>query len=283
MSIKVSATEKKILDNIKIPVRPKALLTVSEEVEKAEPSFPVIAKTISEDVSISSAMLKVVNSAAFRRASAISSIDQALNMLGLKRVLAVVNAVAVQNAVKADVDLEPFWNYASCVAQASVLICKELKRAHFGDDAYTLGLFHTTGVPIMMNTFPGYSDFYKNGEEEGWIMAIDQEKNRFNTTHTTIGALMALQWRLPSSLVNAIYYQHYVDGVFDDASMSQTTQSLLGILKMARSISHKFLNTGVGEEEWHHVENQVFKFFKIDEDTWLSIRGNVMAVLSEMG
>ena len=283
MSIKVSAAEKKILDNIKIPVRPKVLLKVSEEADKAEPSFPVIAKTISEDVGISSAVLKVVNSAAFRRASAISSIDQALNILGLQRVLAVVNAVAVQNAVKVDVDLEPFWNFASCVAQASVLICKELKRAHFGDDAYTLGLFHTIGVPIMMNTFSGYEDFYRSGEEEGWILTIDQEKTRYNTAHTTIGALLALQWRLPSAIVNAIYYLHYSDDVFDDAAMSQTTQALLGILKMARRISHKFLNTGLGEEEWHHVENQVFRCFKIDEDTWLSIRDNVIAVLSEMG
>jgi len=281
MSIEVSPEEQKILDSIEIPVRPKALLAVSEEAEKSEPNFQVIVHAISGDVSISSAVLKVVNSAAFRRANAISSIDQALNMLGLKRVLAVVNAVAVRNAAKTDVNLEEFWNFASTVAHASVVIAKELKRAHFGDDVYTLGLFHTAGVPIMMNHFPSYAEFYQKGEQEGWTLSIDKEKATFNTTHTTIGALMAKQWGLPESIVSAIYNLHYADGVFDDLTMSETAQSFIGILKMARHLSRDYMQANCGEDEWLQVENQIFKFFKISEDKWLSIRDAVNTALSE--
>jgi len=281
MSIDVSQEEQQILDSIKIPVRPKALLTVSEEAEKEEPKFQVISQAIAEDVSISSAVLNIVNSAAFRRSNSISSIDQALNLLGLKRVLAIVNAVAVRNAVKTDVDLEEFWNLASCVAHASVVIAKELKRSHYGDDAYTLGLFHTAGVPIMMNRFEGYAEFYQRGEQEGWTLSIAKEKAEYNTTHATIAALMARQWGLPDSLTNAIYNQHYADGIFEDLSMSETTQSLIGILKMARHLCHAYMDTGLGDDEWLQVESQVFDFFKVSEDKWHAISDAVISALKE--
>ena len=281
MPIEISSQEQEILNSIEIPVRPKALLTVSDEAKKEEPKFPVIAHAIAEDVSISSAVLKVVNSAAFRRPNPISSIDQALNMLGIKRVLAIVNAVALRSAAKAKVDLEEFWEFASSVAHACVIITKELKRSHLGDEAYTLGLFHTAGVPIMMVRFKEYAAFYHQAEKEGWTLSIDREKATFHTTHTSIGALMAQQWSLPESITNAIFNVHYADGVFDDLNMSETTQTLIGILKIARYLCHEHLKSGLGADEWQQVESQVFKFFKINEDKWLTIRDAVLEGLKE--
>ena len=133
----------------------------------------------------------------------------------------------------------------------------------------------------MMNRFDTYAAFYQKGEREGWTLSIEQEKIAYKTTNTTIGALMAQQWGLPESLTNAIYNLHYADGVFDDSSMSQTTQSLIGILKMARYLSHVHLDTGLGEDEWLQVESQVFSFFKLSDDKWLSIKDTVLTALNE--
>lgn len=276
MLIEIEPQEQEILKSVKIPVRPKVLLTVSEEAKKEEPSFSIISHAIAEDVSISSAILKMVNSAAFSRPSPISSIDQALNMLGLKRVLAIVNAVAVRNASQSNADLEEFWNLASNVAHASVIISKQLKRSFLGDDAYTLGLFHTAGVPIMIARFKNYTDFYHQSEKKGWTLSIDREKEAFHTTHSSIGALMAQEWCLPNSITNAIYNIHYADGIFDDSSMSETTQSLIGILKMARHLCHEYQEINCESDDWVQVESQVFGFLKISEDKWLVIRDAVI-------
>lgn len=48
---------------------------------------------------ISAAVLQVVNSAAFRRAREIDSIDQAIMTLGLKRLVPLVKAVALRATV----------------------------------------------------------------------------------------------------------------------------------------------------------------------------------------
>ena len=96
MAITITAEEKKILQSVTIPPRPQALLTVAAEAKQAEPSIPVIAKAINSDIAISSAILQVCNSAAFRRTREITSIDQAVMVLGLKRIIPLVKAVALK-------------------------------------------------------------------------------------------------------------------------------------------------------------------------------------------
>ena len=281
MALQIEPQEQEILNSVEIPPRPKALLIVAEEAKKDEPSFPTIAHAIADDVSISSAVLRVVNSAAFRRPNPISSIDQALNMLGFKRVLSIVNAVAVRSAAKSNADLEEFWTFAASVAHASVIITKALKRPHLADDAYTLGLFHTAGVPILMARFEQYTDFFHEAEKEGWTLCIDREKEAFHTTHTSIGALMAQEWSLPESIINAIYNLHYADGIFDASDIEENTLELIGTLKMAREICREYLQSTNGPEEWVQVESQILDFFGIDEDKWLDIKEAVTAGLDE--
>ena len=65
MPIEITDAEKKILASITIPPRPEVLLKLSAEAKKPEPNVSVIAHAITEDISISAAVLQVVNSAAF--------------------------------------------------------------------------------------------------------------------------------------------------------------------------------------------------------------------------
>lgn len=281
MAVQIAPQEQAILDSVEIPPRPKALMTVNEECKKDDPSFPNIVNAITEDVSISAAVLKVVNSAAFRRPNPISSIDQALNMLGLKRVLSIVNAVSVRNAINTDVDLESFWEYCSAVAHASVLVCKQLKMQALTDDAYTLGLFHAAGVPLLMSHFADYSEFFKSVENGNWNQLINQEQDRYHTTHTTIGALMAQDWSLPESIVDAIYNVHYVDGIFSGDELQEDTLKLLAILKLSRHLAFMYQHPDRDDEEWQDVEVQVCEFLDLDEGLFADIQADILPVLTE--
>ena len=99
MTIEITAIEKSVLQDVTIPPRPEALLNITNESTKEQPDMSIIAKAISEDVSISSSVMQVVNSAAFRRASEIQSIQMAVMTLGLKRLLPLVKSVALKSAM----------------------------------------------------------------------------------------------------------------------------------------------------------------------------------------
>lgn len=281
MTVEIEATERAILDRIELPPRPKALLTINEEAKQAEPRFAVISHAIVEDVSISAAVLKVVNSPAFRRPNPISAIDQALNMLGLKRVMSIVNAVSIRNATKSNVDLEEFWEFGSTVANASVLIAKQRKKMALMDDAYTLGLFHDAGVPVMITQFPDYYEFFQGAEQEGWTLSINKEKEQYGTTHTTLGALMAQEWSLPDHIVNAIYNLHYADGIFESGDLDDASLDLLAILKCAREIARMHLKQTSGNAEWLQVDSQVLEHMDMDDGEFADLCDAVIDSLTQ--
>ncbi len=280
MAISIEPEEQKILDSVAIPPCPRALITITEEIKKDDANFSVIVQAIMEDVSISAAVLKIVNSAAFRRANAISSIEQALSMLGMKRILSIVSAVAVRNASPANADLEEFWTTASLVASCCVLICKAMRKPALADDAYTLGLFHMAGAPVMMASFDDYSSFFHQAERDGWSLAIEKEIETYHTTHLTIGALMAQDWNLPESIVNAIYNLHYASGIFQASELDGDTLSLLAILKLARDLGHVSIQQS-STDEWREIEGQVLGYLGIGDTDLEDIREQVLADLDD--
>lgn len=281
MAVEIAPQEQVILENVDIPPRPKALIKVNEEAKKDEPSFPNIVHAIAEDVSISATVLKVVNSPAFRRPNPISSIDQALNMLGIKRVLSIVNAVSVRGAIKTRVDLESFWQYCSNVAHGCVLICKQLKLLALSDDAYTLGLFHAAGVPLLMNHFDDYDVFFTDANQSNWNHMIHQEMDKYHTTHTTIGALMAQDWSLPENIVDAIYNVHYAEGIFTSGDLPEETLKLIAILKIARHLAHAYQDSNSEDEEWDDLKTQILEYLDIDEPALADLQDDVLAGLAE--
>ncbi|MCE0558226.1 MULTISPECIES: HDOD domain-containing protein [unclassified Motilimonas] len=260
MAINITSQERALLKSISIPPRPAVLLTVAEEAGKPEPDVSVIAKAISSDVSIASAVLQVVNSAAFRRAKEIQSINQAVMMLGLKRIIPLVKAVALRSAMSSHALLDDFWEQATEVAQASSVVAKLLGKDALVDNAYMLGLFHLSGVPVMMLGFEQYPALYAQLDELGWPALTEREHQSFGTAHTTIGALLSQQWMLPKALVEIIYYQQDAAGFYQSGEMPPVALDLLSILKIAR---HVVLNNS--DSEWAQVQVPIGEHFNLDD------------------
>ncbi|WP_111977635.1 HDOD domain-containing protein [Algibacillus agarilyticus] len=263
MAISVTAAEKKILQNVDIPPRPEALLKVTDEARKPEPDVAIIAKAIASDISISAAVLQVVNSAAFRRAREIESIEQAVMILGLKRVFPIVKAVALKSAMQQNPLLDDFWNNANKIAQACALVAKQLDKPQLADNAYMLGLFHSAAVPVMLQNYPEYEKVLSKASEDGWDYHIIQmERDFFGTTHTTIGALLGQQWKLAKDLVEVIYYQHDASGIFSSDELSKVGLWMLATLKIARHIVLSEFDDGT---EWDIVQDPILEFLELED------------------
>ena len=84
------------LDGIMIPPRPEALVKAMEACQQPYPDANFIAKAISGDVGLSAAALKVANSPLYRVSNPITSIQQAVAFLGVKRVVAIVQIVSIK-------------------------------------------------------------------------------------------------------------------------------------------------------------------------------------------
>ncbi|KMT65414.1 HDOD domain-containing protein [Catenovulum maritimum] len=266
MAIRITAAEKKILQDVTIPPRPEALLKVSQEAKQPEPDVAEIAKAIASDIGISAAVLQVVNSAAFRRTREIKSIDQAVMVLGLKRVFPIVKAVALKSAMSASDELNQFWQDSTDIANVCALVSNQLDKPQLGDNAYMLGLFHAAGIPVMFLNFQDYAKIMHQAESEGWSdELLEQENLLCQTNHTTIGALLGQRWKLAKDLIEVIYYQHDCSTLFSSTELSKVGLWLLAILKISRHIVVDLQQGKDVSPEWEAVRDPILEFLKIDD------------------
>jgi HD-like signal output (HDOD) protein len=266
MTIEITVAEKAILRDVTIPPRPEALLKISSEGKKEQPDMSIISQAISEDVGISSSVLQIVNSAAFRRVNKIQSIKQAVMTLGIKRLLPLIKSVALKSSMGESERLASFWDHASKIATVASFAAELLQKPALKDHAYMLGLFHNAGVPIMMLKYADYNEVLTLANTNGWNNVADLERQKYQTTHTVVGALLGQKWNLPAVMNDVIYYQFDVEDLYESGELSKTGLDLLSLLKLSRYVVD-YAKTGHTENtEWAQVEDAILNHFNLSEE-----------------
>lgn len=122
-----------------IPAASLSLLQLLAETNRKDFKFEKIEKTISQDVSLSYKLLRYINSAFFRRAKEISSIKQALVLLGQNEIRRFVSLLAMAK-LGANKPEELLKN-SSVRAKFCESICNISDCNVDADTLFTLGLF----------------------------------------------------------------------------------------------------------------------------------------------
>lgn len=220
MSQELSAEQiQQALQGITIPPQPQIMVDLQFEQYMPDPDLETIAKLISQDPGLSGALLKLVNSPHFGLSNKIGSIQRAVNLLGSRSIINLINAQSIKGEMSDEtiVTLNRFWDTAQDVANTCLTLAKRTG-IQAADEAYTLGLFHDCGIPLMLKRFPNYMEvleeaYAKAGEE---TRVVDTENHTFNTNHSVVGYFTAKSWRLPEHLSAAIANHHNALAVFRD-------------------------------------------------------------------
>lgn len=252
---------KKVLQGISIPPQPQIMVDLQMEQMSPDCDINCIAKLISRDVGLSGSILKTVNSPFFGLSNKISSIQQACNLLGINSVVNIVNALSIRGELSDEniVALNKFWDSAMDIAMACTLIAKQIGN-HSPDEAYSLGLFHNCGIPLLMLRFDDYGDTLSEGYRQQQQRIVDIENQHCNSNHAVIGYYVGKSWNLPSHICEAIAEHHSVDAIFADNDYANSEKkNLLAILKMAEHICGNYRSLGNQSEdfEWQRIEENV--------------------------
>ena len=205
-----------------------------------------IVSLIRADPALASELMRVVNSAIYGFPARISSIQNAVTLLGLQAVRSFALTVSMKGflhtALRLDL-LRRIWRHSL----ACGILCEELSAAcstsQGGDDrAYTAGLLHNVGRLGLFVAHPrAYAELL--GEPaEGDI--LERERLAFGLDHCEAGAWLAHSWGLPQDLEIVIAGHHQPPGAapFELADLVRVavllTDSLgFDVLPPARSYS----------------------------------------------
>ena len=148
MSQELSAEQiQQALQGISVPPQPQIMVDLQMEQYMPDPDLEVIARLIAQDPGLSGALLKIVNSSYFGLSNKIASIQRAVNLLGSRSIINLINALSIKGEMSDDtiVTLNRFWDTAQDVAMTCLTLAKRTG-AQAVDEAYALGLFHHAAV-----------------------------------------------------------------------------------------------------------------------------------------
>jgi len=266
------------LQGISVPAQPQIMVDLQMEQYMPDPDLEVIARLISQDPGLSGALLKIVNSSYYGLSNKIASIQRAVNLLGSRSIINLINALSIRGEMSDDtiVTLNRFWDTAQDVAMTCLTLAKRTG-AQAVDEAYALGLFHDCGVPLMLKRFPNYmtvlEEAYANAGPD--CRVVDTENNAFNTNHAVVGYYTAKSWRLPEHVTDAIANHHNALAIFsDETSRNPQLKNLLAILKMAEHIgsSYRVLGNQSVDHEWNAIGHLVLDYVGLSDYDFESLK-----------
>lgn len=265
MSIELDDEQiEQILQGITIPPQPQIMVDLQMEQYQPVPDLGRIADLIAQDVGLAGTMLKIVNSASYGLANHITSVHQAVMLLGIRSVVNIVNGLSIRGQLSdADIlQLNSFWDTSMDIAVVSRSIARQIGMPA-PEDAYSLGLFHNAGIVLMTQRFDDYMAVLQAAYSNPGERIIDVENRAFQTNHAVIGYYTARSWKLPRVLCEAISDHHNVARVFErDSDTEAHKRTLLAVLKIAEHLcgNYRLLGKTEVDHEWTGIRHYVSEF-----------------------
>ncbi len=196
----------------RLPTPPTVALQIVEKANRPNCTILEIAQLLSQDPALCGRILKMVNSSLFALPRAVSSIERAMNLLGLKRVRSLVlslSLTSMQGRNQATTRMRDYWK--SSVATA--IVARELAARRSGGDPdsdMVAGLLCDLGVLILQEVFcEQYAKILTMPQEALVLNQCDVEENLFGVHHAEVSAYLLKRWRLPEEMTQAIAWHHH--------------------------------------------------------------------------
>lgn len=188
-----------------LPTIPGVLRKLLAVIENPKVSMTEIGSFITNDPVLTSRVLKVVNSPIYGFPGRISSVSQALMLLGLNVVRGMLLGVSVFDAMQKT--MLGLWEHSlGCAISARIIASR--KGLSEPEEVSIAALLHDLGKVVMGLKFPDeYRQSITNAEQKGMFI-FEAEREQFFITHADAGAWVAQKWNFPRPLVEVIEYHH---------------------------------------------------------------------------
>jgi HD-like signal output (HDOD) protein len=196
-----------------LPSMPANCADIMDELQSEDASIQRVANLIAQDLGMTAKILQMVNSAFFGLFRRVADVQDAVMLLGLDAIKALVLSINVFSAFNTRripfFDIEGLWQHSLVTGgyarQIMTLIARDRNQA---TAAFLSGMLHDIGKLILAINF---RDAYRSLIRETATSAIDRlarEREAIGTTHAEVGAYLMGLWGLESPILTAIAFHH---------------------------------------------------------------------------
>ncbi len=272
-----------MIEDIPVPPKPTNLINFLHALNQDGVDIGVLSKTITQDLAISTAILKTVNSPFLNMSQEIISIQQAIVLLGLDNIKNLLLCFSLKSAFDSsdDLFLQEFWKQTYGVSLISAALAHTITNKP-SDEAFTFSMVCDIAVPAIAAVNSGYGELYIEHSFSESACVIDVENKNYYIDHCVVGEFIAHHWNLPPFLSKGIELHHTYTENFGYEFNRGNADSIVftAIHYLAEHVygSYKGNNDSF---EWRSVKPQVFSVLGIRDELVSQLKSNLLSLYEE--
>ena len=260
-----------------LPTPPLVFFQINRVINDPHSSAYDVSSIVSEDPGIAAGILRLANSAYYGLPQPVSSIRQAIIILGTDALRSLVLSVSLMDTF-ATSPLEReyqdlIWRHSLATASAARLFfCTRFTAGLIRgcEEGFAAGLLHDIGKMILACHLPAERARVRSSPDYGTIEDRLVEQETIGVTHQELGACLAERWELPVILRVAIKHHH-------DLQVTNPEHRLLArVIHVADYLAHAAAPTDLGYAGVLPViDPETFGEFRLDDETLADLVGRV--------
>ncbi|MCP4630750.1 MAG: response regulator [bacterium] len=229
---------KKIVSQIEsLPSLPSIYMEIMAEMQSDDPSIKNVGAIIGRDVSMTAKILQVVNSVFYGLPQKVNNPRQAVMLLGLEAIKALVLSVKIFSEFSqkkyAWFNIDAIFNHSLSVSTlAKAIVQNEKMDQGLRNCSPMAGLLHDLGKLILATNFKNtYRQVQAESRDSGYPL-WELEQETFGTSHAEIGAYLMGLWNIEKPIIEAIAFHHC------PAKSVSSQMGLLTAVHVANGLDH---------------------------------------------
>lgn len=187
-----------------LPAAPKVVQDLISSFNDEHVSAADIARMLAADPVLSAKLLRLANSAYYHVSRSVSTVNDAVMMLGFITVRTLVISSGLVNGFKSasGLDLKQFWRYSLNTSVAAKWLAQQADEN--SELAFTLGMMHAIGQLVIHAGMPEQAPLLDKAVAPLDTHRFEAERNSFGYDYAEVGAELAVRWKFPDAFSDTI-------------------------------------------------------------------------------
>ena len=248
-----------------LPSLPAVVMELLASIEQEDVNLDTLAHGIAQDQALAAKTLRVANSSFYGMAHQITTINEAIAVLGFRAVRSLATTAALVSTFDShkpgQIDFAPFWRHSVATAVCARELAKHLQLNT--EHAYTTGLLHDIGRLVLATQFQiAYQDVmaYRTLHD---CTLLQAERAVLNIDHAVVGHAMTGHWKFPQEMQQAIANHHSPE--------LAPSQTLPRVIQVADALAHALDLSRDEDDLVPEVSPATWQLLELDDATLLAV------------
>jgi len=190
---------------------PEIYMKIELAMNNPKSSSKYFSDILSEDIALAAKILRLANSSFFSFPGKISTVTQAITLIGTRQLRDIILASSIVGAFKdipAElIDMKSFWRH-NIACGVTCRIIAMLRRETNVEAAFVSGLLHDIGRLVLYKEKPDAMGELIEKCSKTEELLYRSERNHFGFDHALLGSLLLKEWKLPTRLIKTTACHH---------------------------------------------------------------------------